>query len=214
MDPTIPPRRRPRLGRARRRVASFLWPSALTSTLGWLRSRRSMPPKPFDLTARHALVTGAGARTGSASRAPGCSPGSARESRSPRRRSGSTSARRSLEARRSRSSPTSPTARRPPPWPRRAGGARRDRHRRQRGGDGADRRRRGRGTVRRAVAGRARPPARDHAEDRVQCDAGGPAGDGRAPAWADRDGLLGHRTAGDGARIDGIRDRQGRDERA
>src|SRR5215208_4390390 len=30
----------------------------------WLRSRRVMPPKPFDLTSRHALVTGCGSAQG------------------------------------------------------------------------------------------------------------------------------------------------------
>src|SRR5436190_17090331 len=49
------------------------------------------------------------------------------------------------------------------------------------------------------------PPARDHAEDRVQHIAGRAAEDGRARARTDRDGVLGHRPAGDRARIDGIR---------
>src|SRR5205814_7653474 len=36
----------------------------LLHTLGGLRLRRSMPPKPFDLTSRHALVTGCGCADG------------------------------------------------------------------------------------------------------------------------------------------------------
>src|SRR5919198_3337182 len=47
MPPTIPPRRDPRLGPAK-----------------GLRPRRPMPPKPFDLASRHALVTGCGSADG------------------------------------------------------------------------------------------------------------------------------------------------------